>query len=32
LPPQLGGIQILDFSGGNIASNKQKLLEAVELR
>jgi hypothetical protein len=32
LPAALQKIQILDFSGGNVAENEQKLLEAVDLR
>jgi TIR domain len=32
LPAQLRDTQILDFSGGNIVENCQRLLEAVELR
>jgi hypothetical protein len=31
LPAELRGVEILDFSGGNVAENKQKLLRAVEL-
>jgi hypothetical protein len=31
LPTELRGVEILDFSDGDIAGNKQKLLRAVGL-